>query len=446
MRKSVEKREEIMVRIVEWAAEKPQSKIVTKFLARSAFPEEAEKAAAEVLAAIRAEGDAAVARYVEKFEGAHLTPKRFRVTDKELAAAEAAVAPDLKRAVKDAYARVMRFSKASLRKPWTMKTPKGGTAGEFFSPMDRVGVYVPGGTAPLASTSVMTVTLAAAAGVKEIVACTPAGPTGTPNPVLLYALKLAGATEVYRVGGIQAIGLMAFGTKTVKKVQKIVGPGNAYVTAAKRQVYGFVGIDQVAGPSEIAVLADGTVSAQWVAADLLSQAEHGSGWEKSLLVTQSKEFAEEVKRALFAQTATLSRKALIQRVIDRDGILFAVTPTVEEGLELVNRFAPEHFEIMCKDAAKLMKGVRSAGAVFAGAWTPESAGDFVAGPSHVLPTGGAANMFNGLTPDDFRRRHSFVAFTKGDLAQTKATIEAFARVEGLDAHGRAATIRFEGPQ
>ena len=435
-----------MVRIVEWAAEKPQSKIVTKFLARSAFPEEAEKAAAEVLAAIRAEGDAAVARYVAKFEGAHLSPKRFRVTDKELAAAEAAVAPDLKRAVKDAYARVMRFSKASLRKPWTMKTPKGGTAGEFFSPMDRVGVYVPGGTAPLASTSVMTVTLAAAAGVKEIVACTPAGPTGTPNPVLLYALKLAGATEVYRVGGIQAIGLMAFGTKTVKKVQKIVGPGNAYVTAAKRQVYGYVGIDQVAGPSEIAVLADGTVSAQWVAADLLSQAEHGSGWEKSLLVTQSRAFAEEVKRALLAQTATLSRKALIQRVIDRDGILFAVTPTVEEGLELVNRFAPEHFEIMCKNATKLMKGVRSAGAVFAGAWTPESAGDFVAGPSHVLPTGGAANMFNGLTPDDFRRRHSFVAFTKGDLAQTKSTIEAFARVEGLDAHGRAATIRFEGPQ
>ena len=446
MRKSVEKREEIMVRIVEWAAEKPQSKIVTKFLARSAFPEEAERAAAEVLAAIRKEGDAAVMRYVEKFEGAHLTPKRFRVTDKELAAAEAAVSPDLRRAVKDAYARVMRFSKASLRKPWTMKTPKGGTAGEFFSPMDRVGVYVPGGTAPLASTSVMTVTLAAAAGVKEIVACTPAGPTGTPNPVLLYALKLAGATEVYRVGGIQAIGLMAFGTKTVKKVQKIVGPGNAFVTAAKRQVYGYVGIDQVAGPSEIAVLADGTVSAQWVAADLLSQAEHGSGWEKSLLVTQSKAFAEEVKRALLAQTATLSRKALIQRVIDRDGILFAVTPTVEEGLELVNRFAPEHFEIMCKDAAKLMKGVRSAGAVFAGAWTPESAGDFVAGPSHVLPTGGAANMFNGLTPDDFRRRHSFVAFTKGDLAQTKTTIEAFARVEGLDAHGRAATIRFEGPQ
>ena len=433
-----------MIKIVNWSVAKPQSKIVARFLQRSAFPEEAEKAAAEVLAAIRAEGDAAVARYVAKFEGAKLTPKKFRVTDRELAAAEAQVPSALKRAVKDAHARVMRFSKASLRAPWTMKTPKGGTAGEFYSPMDRVGVYVPGGTAPLASTSVMTVTLAKAAGVKEIVACTPAGPTGTPNPVLLYALKLAGATEVYRVGGIQAIGLMAFGTKTVRKVQKIVGPGNAYVTAAKRQVYGYVGIDQVAGPSEIAVLADGTVPAAWVAADLLSQAEHGSGWEKSLLATPSRAFAEEVKKEILAQTETLSRKALIRRVFDRDGVLIAVTPTLADGLELVNRFAPEHFEIMCKEATKLMKGVRSAGAVFAGAWTPESAGDFVAGPSHVLPTGGAANMFNGLTPDDFRRRHSFVAFTRGDLAETAPTIAAFAQVEGLDAHGRAASIRFRG--
>lgn len=432
-----------MVRIVEWSAEKPQSEYVTKFLERSAFPEEAEKAAAEVLAAIRTDGDAAVARYVEKFEGAQLTPEMFRVSDEELAAAEAQVSVELKRAVEDAYTRVMRFSMASLKSPWTMSTPQGGTSGEFYSPMDRVGVYVPGGTAPLASTSVMTVTLAKAAGVKEIVACTPAGPTGTPNPVLLYALKLAGATEVYRVGGIQAIGLMAFGTKTVKKVQKIVGPGNAFVTAAKRQVYGYVGIDQVAGPSEIAVLADGTVPAKWVAADLLSQAEHGSGWEKSLLVTQNADFAEEVKREMFAQTETLSRKNLIQRVFDRDGVLFCVSPTLEEGLELVNRFAPEHFEIMCKDALELMKGVRSAGAVFAGAWTPESAGDFVAGPSHVLPTGGAANMFNGLTPDDFRRRHSYVAFTQEDLAETRSTIEAFAQVEGLDAHGRAASIRFE---
>ena len=431
-----------MLRIVDWSAKKKPSKVVTSFLARSAFPAEAETAASAVLAAIRARGDAAVAEYVAKFEGAQLVPAQFRVSAAELKKVDAAVPAALKRAVKDAHARVLRFSKASLRAPWTMKTPRGGRAGEFYSPMDRVGVYVPGGTAPLASTSIHTVTLAKAAGVKEIVACTPAGRTGEVNPVLLYALKLAGATEVYRVGGIQAIGMMAFGTKTCRKVQKIVGPGNAYVTAAKRQVYGYVGIDQVAGPSEIAVLADGTVPAKWVAADLLSQAEHGSGWEKSLLVTSSRSFAEEVKRELLAQTETLSRKALVQRVIDRDGILFAVTPNLAEGLELVNRFAPEHFEIMCRNALSLMKGVRSAGAVFAGAWTPESAGDFVAGPSHVLPTGGAANMFNGLTPDDFRRRHSFVAFTQDDLAETRRTIEAFAAVEGLDAHGRAASIRF----
>ena len=431
-----------MIKIVNWSPAK-RSRVVDEFLSRSAFPEEAEKAASAVLSDIRARGDDAVAEAVAKFEGAKLAPGQFRVSEKELAAAEAAVPADLKKAVKDAYRRVMRFSRASLRKPWKIKTPKGGAEGEFYSPMDRVGVYVPGGTAPLASTSVMTVTLAAAAGVKEIVACTPAGRTGEVNPVLLYALRLAGATEVYRVGGIQAIGLMAFGTRTVRRVQKIVGPGNAYVTAAKRQVFGYVGIDQVAGPSEIAVLADGTVSAAWVAADLLSQAEHGSGWEKSLLATNSAAFAEEVRGEMVRQAETLSRKALIQRVFDRNGVLIAVTPTVEDGLELVNRFAPEHFEIMCANATGLMKGVRSAGAVFAGAWTPESAGDFVAGPSHVLPTGGAANMFNGLTPDDFRRRHSFVAFTKGDLAQTRSTIEAFARVEGLDAHGRAATIRFE---
>ena len=324
-----------------------------------------------------------------------------------------------------------------------MAPPRGGSAGEFYSPMDRVGVYVPGGTAPLASTSIMTVTLAKAAGVKEIVACTPAGKTGEVNPVLLYALLLAGATEVYRVGGIQAIGMMAFGTTSCRKVQKIAGPGNAFVTAAKRQVYGYVAIDQVAGPSEIAVLTDGSVSPKWIAADLLSQAEHGSGWEKSLCVCTSEAQAEAIRSETLAQAKTLSRYDLIKRVIDRDGILIVVAPSVKAGLEVVNEFAPEHFEIMTKDALKVMKGVRSAGAVFAGPWTPESAGDFVAGPSHVLPTGGAANMFNGLTPDDFRRRHSFVAFTREDLAETKSTIEAFANVEGLDAHGRAATIRFE---
>ena len=426
-----------MIRIV-----KAGDRRIERFNARPAFPEEAEKAAAQVLADIRRDGDKAVLAAVAKFEGFEATKASQLKVDLARVSADG-IDPKIVRAVNDAHRRVLRFSKASLRKDWSMKTPRGGSAGEFFSPMDRVGVYIPGGTAPLASTSVMTVTLAKAAGVKEIVACTPAGRDGQVNPVLLYALKLAGATEIYRVGGIQAIGLMAFGTKTCRKVQKIAGPGNAFVTAAKRQVYGYVAIDQVAGPSEIAVLTDGSVDVRWIAADLLSQAEHGSGYEKSLCVCTSAKQAEAIRAEVLRQTETLSRKALVQRVIDRDGILIVVSKGVAEGLEVVNRFAPEHFEIMTKDALKVMKGVRSAGAVFAGAWTPESAGDFVAGPSHVLPTGGAANMFNGLTPDDFRRRHSFVAFTQKDLAETKSTIEAFASVEGLDGHGRAATIRFD---
>ena len=417
------------------------SPLVERFNARPAFPEEAETAAREVLAAVRREGDAAVRRYVAKFEG--FKGRDLRVAF-DLKTLEASIDKGVAAAVRDAHRRVMRFAKASLRTAWSIKTPRGGSEGEFYTPMDRVGVYVPGGTAPLASTSIHTVTLAKAAGVKEIVACTPAGRTGEVNPVLLYALALAGATEVYRVGGIQAIGMMAFGTKTCRKVQKIAGPGNAFVTAAKRQVYGYVAIDQVAGPSEIAVLADGSVPAKWVAADLLSQAEHGSGWEKSLCVATSRRFAEEVKAEVLSQCESLSRRDIVKRVIDRGGILIAVAKSVADGLETVNRFAPEHFEIMTKNALGVMKGVRAAGAVFAGPWTPESAGDFVAGPSHVLPTGGAANMFNGLTPDDFRRRHSFVSFTEADLAETRRSIEAFAKVEGLDAHGRAATIRFQG--
>ena len=413
---------------------------ISKFNARPAFPEEAEKAAAEVLSDIRRRGDAAVLDAVARFEGF----KARKAVDLKVDVARCnadGISPALLRAVRDAHRRVLRFSKASLRKPWSLRTPRGGSAGEFFTPMDRVGVYIPGGTAPLASTSVMTVTLAKAAGVREIVACTPAGKDGRVNPVLLYALRLAGATEIYRVGGIQAIGMMAFGTKACRKVQKIAGPGNAFVTAAKRQVYGYVAIDQVAGPSEIAVLTDGSVDVRWIAADLLSQAEHGSGWEKSLCVCTARADAEAIKAEVLRQMKDLPRRELVRRVIDRGGILIVVARDVAEGLAVVNNFAPEHFEIMTKDALKVLRGVRSAGAVFAGPWTPESAGDFVAGPSHVLPTGGAANMFNGLTPDDFRRRHSFVAFTEGDLRATAPTIEAFAAVEGLDAHGRAATIR-----
>lgn len=432
----------MVAKIAKWSVRKPTPE-VERFLARPAFAPEAETAAASLLADIRARGDAAVLAAAKRFDGASLKVSEMRVSPHEIKAAGRSVTARVKRAVKDAHGRVRCYAEAGLREPWHLRTPQGGYTGEFYSPMDRVGVYVPGGTAPLASTAVMTVTLARAAGVKEIVACTPCGKDKTVNPVLLYALKLAGATEIYKVGGIQSIGLMAFGSKTVRPVQKIAGPGNAYVTAAKRQVYGYVAIDQVAGPSEIAVLADDSVKPAWAAADLLSQAEHGSGHEKALLVTDSQAFAEAVCDEIAWQTPRLSRAAMVERVIEKDGILLVVVPDLKQGMELVNRFAPEHFEIMTRDARSFVNDVRAAGAVFVGPWTPEPSGDFVAGPSHVLPTGGAARMFNGLTADDFRRRHSFVEFTAEDLAQTLASIGTFAEVEGLDAHGRSASIRFE---
>ena len=416
-------------------------KKLKEFIRRPAFPEEAEKVAAQVLKDIRTNGDAAVAKYVAKFEGAKLKPSQFQLKNFNFSKMDKTI----QRAVNDAYVRVINFSRASLKQRWEIGTSKGGKLGEFFTPMDRVGVYIPGGSAPLASTAIMTVALAKAANVKEIVACTPAGKTGEVNPVLLYALNLAGATEIYRVGGIQAIGMMAFGTKTCRKVEKIVGPGNAYVTAAKRQVFGYVGIDQVAGPSEIAVITDGSVSIRWVAADLLSQAEHGSGMEKSLCVCTSRRYAETLRNEIMRQAETLGRKELVKRVIDANGILIVTVKSVLEGMKIVNEFSPEHLELLTKNPTDAFKWVRSAGAVFVGQWTPESAGDFVAGPSHVLPTGGSASMFSGLTPDDFRRRHSYVNFTQADLADTLSTIKTFAEVEGLDAHGRSATIRFERP-
>ena len=308
-------------------------------------------------------------------------------------------------------------------------------------PLARVGVYVPAGAAPLVSTALMTIPLARVAGVAEVVACTPADRNGELNPHMLYALDLAGATEIYKLGGVQAIGAMAFGTATIRKVQKIVGPGGPYVTAAKRLVYGFVDLDLVAGPSEIAILADETASPAAVAADLLSQAEHGTGHEKALLVTSSEALAKAVQAEITKQTETLSRRAAIEKVIEH-GLLLVVVDQLDAGMDLCNQFAPEHLEIMVREPRSWTRKATSAGAVFLGPWTPESAGDFVAGPSHVLPTGGMAQVFSGLTVDTFRRRTSIVSLTRADLQEMLPVIEAFGRVEQLDAHARSARIRF----
>ncbi|MBQ9344178.1 MAG: histidinol dehydrogenase [Kiritimatiellae bacterium] len=427
--------------VVNWTAN-AESPVVESFLQRPPVDPQAEAVARRVLDAIRAEGDAAVARFTEEFNHARLSPGQFVVTREERAAAQDAADLRYKRTLSDIYTRVARFGRAGMRKDWNIASPKGGLLGELFIPLQRVGIYVPGGTAPLASTVLMTVTLAKVAGVREIVACTPSAADGSVNPDLLCALEVAGATEVYRIGGIQAIGAMAYGTQTIRKVQKIVGPGGPYVAAAKKLVYGEVDLDMVAGPSEIAVLADDTATPVHLAADLMSQLEHGSGHEKALFVTTSRSVADKVLAEIDRLMLVSGRADYIARAAEK-GALCVVVDTLDTGIELVNRFAPEHFEIQTREPQRWVQRVRNAGAIFVGAWTPECAGDFVAGPSHVLPTGGTAAFFSGLTVDSFRKRSSVIAFTRADLQETLPLIEEMGRVEGLDGHVRSATVRFD---
>jgi histidinol dehydrogenase len=430
------------IAIVDWTPESSSEQVET-FLERPAFSAKAEEAASSLLSDIRERGETGILDAIKKFEGLSLSSEELRISDEEFAGAENLVPEDIKKLIRDAHRRVTDFSRKSLRPDWSTNTPHGGSLGERFLPFERVGVYVPGGTAPLASTVIMTATLAQVAGVKEIVACTPADKNKQIAPAILYAMKLAGVTEAYRVGGIQAIGLMAYGTEYCKPVLKIAGPGGAYVTAAKRQVYGVVALDLVAGPSEIAVLADDTANPEFVAADLLSQAEHGTGEEKALLVTDSRKLAEKVAAAISRQTCELTRSQLVNNVVNNNGILLVVAPTIQDGMSLVNQFAPEHFEVMVKDAERVALDASCAGAVFVGEWTPESVGDFAAGPSHVLPTGGAAKMFSGLTADDFRRRVSQVHYVKEDLREALPIIKMFGEIEGLDGHYKSAAIRFD---
>jgi len=421
---------------------KGRSTKIEDFLLRPPVEKGADQIAATVLADIKKRGDSAVVKYAKQFDGSPVTLKTLRVSKAEIVAAKKAADAAFKKAAKEAHTRIVQFAVAGLREDWKMPAPQGGYLGEKFVPLDRVGAYIPGGAAPLASTALMTLTLAQVADVPELVACTPADNQGKVSPYILYALDLAGATEIYKVGGIQAIGAMAYGTKKIRKVQKIVGPGGPYVTAAKRLVYGEVALDMVAGPSEIAVLADDSANPAHVAADLLSQAEHGTGSEKALLVTTSEEVAKAVRSELDTQSAKLTHKKPVARVLAR-GCLLVVVSDIEKGIELCNRFAPEHMEVIVKNAERMAAKINTAGALFIGPWTPEAVGDFAAGPSHVLPTGGTAAFFSGLTVEDFRRRVSLIHFTKADLEETAPVIKAFGRVETLDAHARSATIRLE---
>jgi len=409
---------------------------------RHAFSRDVDEAVKVILQDVRERGDAALVDYARKFDKAELTPDKFRVTEQEIAEAAGLVDAKTRLAIETAAAHLRAFAERQRPQDWEFSPRNGVVLGEQFSPIARVGCYIPGGTAPLISTVLHTVTLASTAGVPEIVVITPPGPGGKINPALLFACQTAGATEIYRLGGVYGVAALAYGTATVPKVEKIVGPGNAYVTAAKRQVYGEVSLDQVAGPSEILIIADGQANPAFLAADLLSQAEHGSGREQAVLLCTDRQVILQTSQELARQAALLHRADCIQKVLD-NGVFLVEVKDMAEAVALCNSYAPEHLEIQAENARDIAKGITAAGAIFLGSWTPEPVGDFVAGPSHVLPTGGSARFFSGLTISQFYRRSSLAQYSREALQEDLPHILCFASKEGLDGHGHSASIRFE---
>lgn len=387
---------------------------------------------AEIIARVRKDGDAALCHYARKFDGVKMTTAMLPLKD-------TAKRPPTKvcRAIAHSLTNIRAFSKPQRARNWRGANKEGASVGELFRPLDRVGIYVPGGTAPLVSTALMTVGIAKVAGVSEIVVTTPPPVEGT----LHYALQAAGATEIYNTGGAQAVAALAYGTKTIRRVQKIFGPGNAYVVEAKRQAVGAVAIDQLPGPSEIAVIADSTANPAYVAADLLAQAEHGHG-SQILLLSPSARVLDAVRKAMDVQLPSLSRQDYLKDVLSH-GAFFVQSRSLDHAFELVDAYAPEHLSLACKDARNRARDVHNAGAIFIGNDSPVAAGDFIAGPSHTLPTGGAAKSFPGLTVDQFFRRTSIVEYSAKTLAPVVPHIVTFAEVEHLDAHGRSAAIRVQ---
>ena len=400
------------------------------------------EAVAAIIAEVRATGDAALWALGARFGGpAHTPGASLRVTPTNSPPPPAPSTPAPSTPWPRRTKTSAPFALKGLRHDWHLHNRQGVQVGERFDPFPRVGVYVPGGTAPLVSTALMTVTLAAAARVPEIVVTTPADAHGHVAPALLCALELAGATEVYKVGGAQAIAALAYGTESIAPVVKIFGPGNAYVIEAKRQVFGPVSIDQLPGPSEILVLADRTGRPEWIAADLLAQAEHGANSVIGL-VTDHAPLLDAVRAALDAQLAQLHRQAQLGPVLEKD-TFFCLVENLDAAIALANDFAPEHLSVCTADPDAVAARVHTAGAIFLGGWSPVAGGDFLAGPSHTLPTGGAGKGFAGLTVDQFQRRTSLIRFDENSLRQSVSTIQAFSALEGLDAHGRSATIRFD---
>lgn len=410
-------------------------------LNRRAIPDpEVRQTVEGIVEAIQKNGDKAVLEFTEKFGGPKLTAGEIPVTPKETAEALASIPQKVETAILAARANVQTFAKRSLRKTWFTKNRQGAVVGERFDPFQRVGIYVPGGTAPLVSTAIMTCTLAATAGVPEIVAVTPADKEGRVNPSLLAALFLSGATEVYRIGGAQAVAALALGTKTIAPVQKIFGPGNAYVVEAKRQLFGAVAIDLLPGPSEVLVIADDSANPAWIAADLLAQSEHGHG-SIGILVTTSAKILKAVEKEITKQVKKSARKEALAIALKE--LTFVLVKDLSQAARLANDFSAEHVSIATREPGNVAALLNSSGAIFLGGITPVVAGDFLAGPSHELPTGGAGKSFAGLTADQFQRRTSVVRYDEASLRKSLPILETFSEIEGLDAHGRSAAIRLQ---
>lgn len=400
-----------------------------------------EAAVKEILEKVREEGDRALFAYTKKFDRAEITEQNVQVTEEEIREAYEAVNPDLVDVIRKSLVNIRSYHEKQKQNSWFTSSEDGTMLGQKVTPLEKVGVYVPGGKAVYPSSVLMNIVPAKVAGVDRIIMTTPPGPDGKVNPSTLVAANEAGADEIYKAGGAQAIGALAYGTQSIPKVDKIVGPGNIFVALAKKAVYGHVSIDSIAGPSEILVLADDSANPRFVAADLLSQAEHDE-LASAILITTSRELAEKVSSEVDEFVKKLSRKDIIQKSLDQFGYIL-LAETMDQAVEAANAIASEHMEIVTRNPFEVMMKVRNAGAIFIGEYSSEPLGDYFAGPNHVLPTNGTAKFFSPLSVDDFIKKSSIVYYSRKALKKIHKDVEQFATSEQLTAHANSIAVRFE---
>jgi histidinol dehydrogenase len=427
-----------MIRIVRADGEEGTAFLEELARRRAAVSAEAEEVVRPILTGVREKGDAALLEYARRFDGASLAPGTLRVTPDEVKQAFDQLRPEAIEALRLAAARIDHFHRRQLPDSWFL-TEEGAVLGQLCRPLDAVGIYIPGGKAVYPSTVLMNGVPAAVAGVKRRVLCTPVTAGLTVHPAVLVAASLAGIAEIYKVGGAQAIAALAYGTDSIPRVDKIVGPGNVYVATAKRLVAGVVGIDGIAGPTEVVVVADETGDPAYIGADLLAQAEHDE-MAMAVCITVSEALAAAVVVELKRQLADLPRRRIAEASLVRSGAVLVV-PTLDSAFSLVNRIAPEHVELHCQDPWSHLDHIRHAGAVFVGAFSPEALGDYLAGPNHVLPTGGTARFASPLSVEDFLHRTSLLHFSEEGLKRLAGPAVTLASLEGLDGHARAVRIR-----